>query len=335
VEGKYVETTVVRIEFGSHLYGTSTPESDHDYKSVYVPCALDILLQRVKGSTGHKVKRYEHERNAPEDTDDEAYSLQRYLGLQAEGQTVTIDMLFAPTPIITTPLWEHIRGNKDRLLTKRSVAFVGYCRTQANKYGIKGSRVSAAKNAAELFSEHMLSSGTTAKVGDIEPLLSDLFNEHTRVLTKETTPGKFETYFECCNRMVGFKNTLKEAAGIYTRIYEEYGKRARLAQSNEGIDWKALSHAVRVANEALELLLEHTVTFPLKNAAHVLDIKQGRVSYQEVADEIEGLLEAVEQASVSSSLRDTADQEFIDELVSHIYGQSVMEELAVANMEYP
>ena len=317
------EEIIVRIKFGSHLYGTDTPTSDLDYKSVYIPCASDILLQRVKGSVGHKLKPHEGLKNDSGAVDDEAYSLQRYLGLLAEGQTVTIDMLFAPAPVISTPLWDLIRENKDRLLTKRSVAFVGYCRTQANKYGIKGSRVSAAKNAAEFFSEHMLSSGTTAKVGDIEPLLSDLINEHTRVLTKETTPGKFETYFECCNRMVGFKNTLKEAAGIYTRIYEEYGKRARLAQSNEGIDWKALSHAVRVASEALELLLEHTVTFPLKNAAHVLDIKQGRISYQEVADEIESLLEAVEQASATSSLRETADQAFIDGVVMEQYGNVI------------
>src|ERR1700722_15667678 len=125
------EHIVVRIEFGSHLYGTNTSASDHDYKSVYVPCADDILFQRVKGSLGHKGKRFEGDKNSPEDTDDEMYSLQRYLGLLSEGQTVTIDMLFAPKPLITSPLWEEIRANKDLLLTKRSAAFVGYCRTQA------------------------------------------------------------------------------------------------------------------------------------------------------------------------------------------------------------
>jgi len=318
--------TIVRIEFGSHLYGTNTATSDHDYKSVYIPCASDILLQRVKGSTGHKVKRYEGMKNDPEDTDDEAYSLQRYLGLLAEGQTVSIDMLFTPKPLISTPLWEEIRANKDLLLTKRSAAFVGYCRTQANKYGIKGSRVAAAKDAAEFFSEHQLSNGTTAKVGDLEPLLSDLFGEHTRVITKETTPGKFETYFECCNRMVGFKNTLKEAAAIYKRIYDEYGHRARLAQTNEGIDWKALSHAVRVANEAVELLTTANVTFPLANAEHILEIKKGLLSYEVVAEEIEGLLIDVEKASATSNLRDVADAEFIDSLVKRVYRDSVLAE---------
>jgi predicted nucleotidyltransferase len=31
--------TVVRMRFGSHLYGTSTPESDLDFKSVFLPDA--------------------------------------------------------------------------------------------------------------------------------------------------------------------------------------------------------------------------------------------------------------------------------------------------------
>jgi RNA repair pathway DNA polymerase beta family len=323
-----MESTIVRIEFGSHLYGTNTPTSDHDYKSVYVPSASDILLQKVKGSTGHKVKRYEHERNAPEDTDDEAYSLQRYLSLLAEGQTVTIDMLFAPKPMVWTPLWWEIQQNKDLLLTKRSAAFVGYCRTQANKYGIKGSRVAAAKEAKEGFERWLRIHGPSAKVFEVLDDKPRIIDEHTRVLTKETTPGKFETYFECCNRMVGFKNTLKEATHIYTRIYEEYGHRARLAQTNEGIDWKALSHAVRVANEALELLETHHVTFPLPNAAHILAIKRGTVSYAEVAEEIEGLLVAVERASESSTLREVADQAFIDDLIRRVHGEVVMEELS-------
>lgn len=321
-----MDSTIVRIEFGSHLYGTNTPTSDRDYKSVYIPCASDILLQRVKGSTGHKIKREEYDKNTPGDTDDEAYSLQRYLSLLAEGQTVTVDMLFAPKPILTTPLWNDIRKNKDRLLTKKNAAFVGYCRTQANKYGIKGSRVAAAKEAMELFQHGIETLGNLAKVGDWITEGFNNGNEHTCIVTKETTPGKFETYFECCNRMVGFKNTLKEAANIFTRIYEEYGHRARLAQTNEGIDWKALSHAVRVANEALELLSTSHVTFPLPNAAHILEIKRGFVPYSEVAEEIESLLMEVEHASKVSSLRAEPDVEFIDSLVKRVYRDAVMRE---------
>lgn len=316
---------VVRIEFGSHLYGTSTPESDHDYKSVHIPTAKEILLQRVQDSTGHKVKRYEGDRNKPDDTDDESYSLQRYLTLLAQGQTVSIDMLFAPRPIVTSDLWEHIRFYKVRLLTKRSAAFVGYCRTQANKYGIKGSRVAAAKEAMELFLSAYQRLGAVAKVAQIADQLSSLTGEHTRLIELPLGPtGELGWFLECCNRKVAFTNSLKNAHEIFARIYENYGHRAKLAQTNEGVDWKALSHAVRVANEAIELLGTAHVTFPLPNATHILEIKRGTVPYAQVAEEIEGLLAAVESASENSILRDEADHEWIDDLVQETYRTAVL-----------
>ncbi len=314
---------VTRIEFGSHLYGTNTPQSDHDYKGVYIPPARDILLQRVKDSTGHRVIRPEGEKNSPEDTDDETYSLQRYLTLLAQGQTVAIDMLFAPNPIVTSNLWEYIKTNKDRLLTKKSASFVGYCRQQANKYGIKGSRVAAAKKAMEYFTNAIERRGPHAKVGDVFVGYEVELDEHTQIVKKETTAGHFEIYFECCNRMVGFKNTLKEAANIYTRIYEEYGKRARMAEANDGVDFKALSHAVRVGYEAIELLRTGHVTFPLPYAERILNIKLGKFPYKAVAEEIEGLLVLVEHEASISNLRDEPDYEWIDNLILSEYGMIV------------
>ena len=311
---------IVQIKFGSHLYGTNTSQSDEDYKSVYIPTMREILLQRVTDSVqiGKKVKA-EGERNLPGDTDNECYSLQRYLGLIAEGQTVAVDMLFAPNPMFTSELWQRIQANSDKLVTKRSAAFVGYCRTQANKYGIKGSRVASAKNALDRFEKLLAEHGTTAKVAEFFGSDDEVFDDHTRTLRKETPTGTMR-YFECCNRMVGFNNTVKEAAAIYRRIHENYGDRARLAETNQGIDWKALSHAVRVGREAVELLTTHQITFPLPYAAHILEIKQGKLPYQAVAEEIEQLLEEVEKASAASTLREDPDRQFIDDLVVEIYG---------------
>lgn len=320
--------TIVKIKFGSHLYGTNTPTSDLDYKSVYVPEGRDILLQRVQHSVrlGGRSKA-EGERNTATDVDNECYSLQYYLQLLAEGQTGAIDMLFAPEPEVSSPLWKCVQANKDKLLTKKSAAFVGYCRTQANKYGIKGSRVAAAKAAYDLFYGRMLIHGPSVKLREFFGEEDEVFDEFTRTLRKETTQGRIERYYECCNRMVGFNNTLKEATSIYKRIHEAYGDRARLAQQNEGIDWKALSHAVRVGMEALELLTTGNITFPLPYAAHILDIKQGRIPYVEVADEIEHLLVAVERAAAMSTLRTDPDNEFIDNLVATMYSYQVTGEL--------
>jgi RNA repair pathway DNA polymerase beta family protein len=317
--------TIVKIKFGSHLYGTSTPLSDTDYKSVFIPEARDIILQRAPRtmSMGTGRKKEEGERNLTTDVDNECYSLHYFLQLLKEGQTGAVDMLFAPDPEESTLLWDHLRMNRERLLTKKSAAFVGYCRTQANKYGIKGSRVAAAKRAMEFFQTAMDVHGTTEKVGTIVGPTPRVIDEFTSVVTKETTGGNWETYFVCCDRMVGFKNTLKEAASIFTRIHENYGARARMAESNEGIDWKALSHAVRVGHEAVELLKYHWITFPLPNAAHILEIKQGKLPYKVVAEEIEGLLVAVETASLSSALPEKADSAWIDDLLYRVYSKQI------------
>lgn len=313
-------TLVVRIKFGSHLYGTNTPTSDLDYRSVHIPSADEILLQRVRASvvTGGRNKS-DGEKNAPGDIDDESFSLQRFFELVEKGETGPLDMLFAPTLCteLTSVLWEHIVSNRSRLLCKRSAAFVGYCRTQANKYGIKGSRVAAAKVASEFFAEMQAVLGPTEKLGNLDEsaLRALCTDEHTQIVVAETTNLHFETFFECCNRKVAFGNTVKAAAEIFARIYENYGARAKLAAQSEGIDWKALSHAVRVGYEAIELLTTGHITFPLPNAQHVLEIKQGLLAYQPVAEEIEHLLEAVESASQVSTLPEVADKAWIDETV--------------------
>jgi hypothetical protein len=324
-------TPIVRIKFGSHLYGTSTPQSDVDFKSIHIPSSNDILLQQVQDSIKTTSReKVEGEKNLPGDVDDESFSLQRYLSLLAEGQTVALDMLFAPDEslVYSSPLWDVIRRNKDMLLTKNSAAFLGYCHQQANKYGIKGSRVAAARDATFAFQHAYENHGATARVGDFIPIMVALRNsnpEHIKFTEKviKSRVDKVETYFVCCNRMVPFTASVKLAAEMCTRIHTEYGDRARKAERNEGVDWKALSHAVRVGNEALELLTTKFITFPRPEAAHLLDIKQGRLPYKQVSEEIERLLVAVEAAAVTSTLPSEVDRLFMDNLVCNVYRAEV------------
>lgn len=47
---------LVRMKFGSHLYGTETPSSNLDFKAVFLPSRSDILLGRVKESINVNTK---------------------------------------------------------------------------------------------------------------------------------------------------------------------------------------------------------------------------------------------------------------------------------------
>ena len=325
--------TIVRIKFGSHLYGTSTPASDIDYKSVFIPPARDILLQRVKATISNQRPKAEGEKNVAGEIDEEAYSLQRYLGLVAEGQTVALDVLFAPRWAMIgepTPEWQEIESNRSRLMTRKSAAFVGYCRQQANKYGIKGSRVAAARTAYELLGAGLMTLGSTAKLREMETEITATVGAHDHMALLDIEGAtdvhgvrRTVRHWEVCNRKMPLTQTIKSAHEVMRRIVTEYGHRARQAESNEGVDWKALSHAVRVGHQAVELLETGNVTFPRPEAAHLIAIKTGQLDYQSVAEEIEQLLVDVEAAAEKSTLPESAQLGWIDDFVLSVYRRQV------------
>lgn len=318
--------TICRIKFGSHLYGTATPESDLDFKSVYIPDARSILLQRAKPTMNNHRPKGDGEKNYAGEVDEEAFGVQRFLGLVAEGQTVALDVLFAPEWAMTAPPsdeWREIVANRAKLLTRRSAAFLGYARQQANKYGIKGSRVAASRNALGLLEAGIERHGAGAKLQMLADDIKAQLGEHSSLSIDTTPHGQQVTLWEVCNRKMPLTASIKNARDIMARLVDEYGKRALMAETQQGVDWKALSHAVRVGNQAIELLSTGHVTFPLPNADYVRSIKQGRLLYQDVAAEIEDLLVRVEAAAAASSLPDAPDLEWIDDFVLRVHRDEV------------
>lgn len=317
--------TIIKMKFGSHLYGTSTPASDIDLKAVMIPSARDILLGRGNHgvSLPHKDKAH-GQKNLPGDIDEERFSLQRYLQLLCEGQTVALDMLFAPASVFEcapSKEWLTIQENAHRLVSRKSAAFVGYCRQQANKYGIKGSRVAAARNALALLTEYHPQDKLECADGPIRAMIDA--TDQMALVNLEQPNGIRVPHWEVCGRKMAYRITIKEATSVMQRLVDEYGSRALMAETQNGVDWKALSHAVRVGWEAVELFQTGRITFPLLNAEHILAIKQGRILYQDVASEIEGLLEKVEMESARSDLPEKADLAWVDEFVARTYKASV------------
>jgi hypothetical protein len=233
-------------------------------------------------------------------------------------------MLFAPYWALTsTPhaLWLEIQANRHRLLTRKYAAFVGYCRTQANRYGIRGSRVAAARAAMEFLAESMEEHGTTARLEAVADRAEKLTASMEHMLMEDRTQphGQVIRHWSVCNKLMPYSASIKSAHETMSAVVREYGHRALAAEKNEGIDWKAVSHAVRIARQAIELLETGAVVFPRPDAAELVAIKTGQRPYREVADEIDALLPAVEAAAGRSTLPDKPDLEWIDAFVSEAH----------------
>ena len=72
---------IVKTVFGSHLYGTDTPESDKDFKGIFMPSKKEIFLGKIPKSISESTKKGSESKNTAEDIDTEIYSLQYFIEL--------------------------------------------------------------------------------------------------------------------------------------------------------------------------------------------------------------------------------------------------------------
>lgn len=148
---------VVKMKFGSHLYGTDTPESDIDFKGVFMPTKEQVLLGRIPKSVNFTTKQGSDSRNTSDDIDVEIYSLHYFLKLACEGQTIALDMLHADGKIIvqSSSTWNELHENRKRFHTKSLQAFIGYARRQASKYSCRGSRLDTISKVLKFFNNNL------------------------------------------------------------------------------------------------------------------------------------------------------------------------------------
>ena len=142
---------------GSYLYGTNSESSDKDYKGVFLPNLKDLILGKAPKHYTSTTGSF-NERNSSDDIDETYYSLHYFLELAGKGDTNAIDILFAYTNenaiIETSPIWNEIIENIDKILTKNVKAYLGYCKSQCIKYSVKGDKLKnyiAFKNFCEKY----------------------------------------------------------------------------------------------------------------------------------------------------------------------------------------
>lgn len=331
------EQLIVFMKFGSHLYGMDTPESDTDYKGIYLPTKSQILMNQIPKSVSYKTKHTKEEgvRNGKDDIDLQIFSLHYFLELAMKGETVALDMLHAPKgwPDVDSDIWDRIQFCRGQFYTKSLKSFVGYARKQAAKYGIKGSRLADIKKVMEFFEAKIelvvLAPGITSRV---EPKLEDVWDslptgEHIHKLQmgdRSASPPEIEDMYQVAGKKFGVKAKLSYIYPILGKYYDQYGHRAKLAEANEGIDWKAVSHALRAAMQVSELLSTGNITYPLRSAELLKEIKLGKRDYKTVvAPLLEMYMEQCDKLSQLSNYPDKCNKDFWYTFLENVILQSI------------
>ena len=275
------------VKFGSHLYSTSTPTSDVDYKGIFLPSKEDCFLlnapKHITYSTGKN-----NSKNTDEDIDIQLWSLQYFLQLVSKGETGALDLLFSSSNSDAVEFckfrMEELFDHYNELFDIRDCnAFVGYAIGQAKKYGIKGSRLGKLKQVHEKALTYGLEYIDDKILNDIlDDIIDTCYDKslcfikvinHIRslVLNGKVHNGTI--------KLTEFLNRIKSD-------YEKYGDRAKEAEKNIGIDNKAMSHAYRALVQMKELIATGKIVFPLNEKDVIMNIKLGNVSFKEVEEMI-------------------------------------------------
>ncbi len=300
------EPNVVNLLFGSHLYGLDTPSSDIDYKGIYLPTTAELLLgnypKTYKSSTGNA-----HAKNQAGDIDNEVISLPRFVSLACDGETFALDMLHCESPLSSSPIWESLVENRKRFYSKNMKAYIGYVRKQAAKYGLKGTRLACIRKSIESLS----GCDSERPIGQLQGEIYE--GEYAKwIEVKAKKEGQHDqSFYEVNSKKYQSTNTVEYVLNELRKAWNSYGERAKAAEKNEGVDWKAISHALRAGYQARDIYLDGDFSYPLRETDFIKAVKLGQLDYKtEVSPRLENLVDEVQHLADNANLPKAVDREY-------------------------
>jgi hypothetical protein len=299
--------------FGSHLYGTSTPSSDIDIKYIVLPDIGKLLCgDQIKNYTANTSN--DRVKNTSDDVDVEYIPIQIFAKDFLGGQTYALEMAFSVLSDVYNSqqtLYDlrfkmFVGQLVNDYLTSNVKAMTGYALNQAHVYGIKGSRL----ETVEKFHNELMRRLLTQEVSPEEKFLEhhwmqwvDLHKNKYLFMSSYQNHDESLPALSLIEKLYPFNISYNDALYRTDSLLSKYGQRAQSAKK-DGVDWKALSHAVRITLEACDVLEHHTLTFPFDDvtAKHLLDIKLGNVPYAQVEQELVEHLDRLERLKGDTTL---------------------------------
>lgn len=329
-----IDNLVACITYGSHLYGTNTDTSDHDFKVIVLPELRDLILgktlqvQRFRfDPTGQPVD--DHTTMPANGYEAEHISVHKLVSDYIGGQAYAVEVIFA---VLQGFHKEHLgRSNADPREAARAEAFEKLCKHLATKfkhrnvngmigfamkqtfdYVRRGERfalackvLEAADKIHQLLKHNPTPTRLDTMVTYVGPTDDNIIT-HTVLdeivlrtgLEKGQTINRDKTFstLKLNGREYLETTTLGHFCTAVEALIDSYGERSTRAAETD-VDWKSLSHAVRVYQQVNEYFETGFITFPRQNAKDLLKIKSGQRDIEWVT----GLLRDLDDLTTENS----------------------------------
>lgn len=334
---------------GSQAYGTATPQSDIDYKGVYMQ-EVDALI----------AFGYEPQVNVTKD--ETYYEVRRFIELLRSANPTMLELLYSPEDCIvqTTPQFELIVEHRHRFLTQKCLhSFGGYALAQIKK--AKGLDKKMNWEKARVARKTPLDFVYAYEDGKTMPLAKWLKKEgkrqaHCGLVALSHFKDGYALYYDydahhgresspplnfkgivvddsnavrlssvpkgmkpetiVCYNKDGYSTHCKDYRDYETWLAERNPQRyVDIKGHNQQIDGKNLLHCRRLLDMAMEIATEQTIKVRRPNAQALLAIRRGEVPLEAIIEQAEQDLEKLGALFAASGLPEDCDAAFANELL--------------------
>lgn len=340
------ERDLTVITYGSHLYGTNTATSDHDFKVIYMPSLESLLLAKEL-----KVLRYRWDKDGEPVGDSvsmgdngheaEHTPFHKFANDWLRGQSYAVEVVYAvlagahesqmgPPATRESRNWHLFHRFCSTLAMdfahRNMTGMAAFARKQTMDYVHRGERLNKAKEV-KAWLENMLSNMLACGGGVradlcrldsqrvfmendviVKPTVLDLVAKHCKLEIGSSVSREVATRTMVLNgREYLETSTLPNMIGALDKLITNYGERSWKA-AETAVDWKSLMHAVRVYQQVIEFFETGSIEFPRPNAEFLLKIRNKEFAIESVRDLLAELELRAEEMMEDSDLPDVDDQ---------------------------
>jgi hypothetical protein len=310
-------TNLFEVTYGSKLYGTSTPTSDTDNKVVYLPSLDSLLLGKAPRIFKTRVdadgEPVAVDKSMPDNgVETEYFPLQTFVRDFVAGQTYALEIAFGGVKNTSTPpeMQELLQELIAKFTNAEVYSMVGFAMKQTFDYVRRGERLNAARKVLAAISAVELKLSLQEKKAEyrLDDLIDgekviDVIAREAELLTSETpNNNRVLRTLELNGRSYLETSSLQTLNTAVKKLIAGYGERTTGA-AEKAVDYKSMSHAIRVYEQAIELLDTGAITFPRSNAEYLLSVKKGLVDMPVIEAHLRELDDTVQRKLKETTLQ--------------------------------
>lgn len=243
---------------GSHFFDLNTPNSDIDFRGVYLPAPEEFPGENRRKQHERKTNDSKHEQNSNEDVDFLMFSLTKVFQLLKGGDFNVMEMLYCPENKILydTPLMREIRKFRENLLVNDISAFLGFIKKEYVRYGVNINHYKAQVDLLGFLNElkeKQDKKGHT-KLKEIWPEIRKYAEGENLISFTESLTGNNVRVpsLKIAQRLYQWTVKINYVTEAIEARLQRYGHRQKRMAST-GKEYKGLYHALRLIYEANDL----------------------------------------------------------------------------------